>query len=66
MKWIPVTERNPNKTESQKLLLITHEGVVSPAYFIDKNYFEIYEGEPIFEVQAWMPLPSPYEEWHLL
>ena len=70
MRWIPVTERLPNREEYIQCngLFIVSDGNRSYA-----EYFDIYDkkcfGEPVMHgfkadraVTAWMPLPEPYKE----
>lgn len=64
-KWIPVSERLPNRYEYQK-----NDGrfIVTDGNRTYQNFYDIYNGQ--FRstrridkcVIAWMPLPEPYKE----
>lgn len=65
MKWIPCSERLPEKDGSYLVDLGFRMEVI---YFVDGwNTFKDYAGKvhresEIHGVKAWMPLPEPYEE----
>ena len=59
-KWIPVTERLPEDSET---VLITHKGGVSFGWY-NGIYWErgaSTKHRPLQTVIAWMPLPEPWE-----
>lgn len=61
-KWIPVTERLPEKKEI--VLITNNKGHVRcgqyQGVFDDKNYRWWWKHNTLEEVLAWMPLPEPY------
>lgn len=67
MRWIPVSKRKPNEYED---ILVTvgddEHSHVEFAHYLGPGFMEwvtpdTYEGEPIYDVIAWMPLPEPYK-----
>lgn len=61
-RWIPCSERLP---EERKDFLISAGGLLYIAYFEiingEERWTEIIESLDIHDVDAWMPLPDPYE-----
>ena len=58
-KWIPVTERLPEKGS---FALVTDFGEVEEAYYdSDGHWWQVW-GDRLKNVTAWMPLPEPYRE----
>ena len=69
-KWIPVSERMPDRFDNVLLAILSRNGYGEPAYYVTiggmKNgtEFESYTGD-ICEgekVTHWMPLPEPPEK----
>ena len=60
LKWIPVSERLPEKYET----VLTYDGYsVEPGVFYGNSYFYELDNEayPLFGITHWMPLPDPPE-----
>lgn len=59
MKWVPVSERLPEK--GVNVLISMSDNRVEIAYRADANWFNDYGNVwDHSEVEAWMPLPKPY------
>jgi hypothetical protein len=66
-RWIPVTERLPEKKTEVIYSLENH--FVSTGYMTDRNYngeevelhWEDMESGALIYPEAWMPLPEPYK-----
>lgn len=71
-KWIPVSERTPEKEETYACLVTVEEDdiwgepqrVVYPEYvgYDGETWVDASGKEIPFEVIAWMPRPNPYKE----
>ena len=62
-KWIPVSERLPEK--NVEVLATTEWDEVTIAEMYSANNWFIHEGTTNVdtdEITAWMPLPEPYKE----
>lgn len=61
-KWIPCGERLPEKSGEYNVMI---EGATLPTtlYFEEPDN-EWNDGENVYSVVAWMPLPTPPEEYH--
>lgn len=58
-RWIPVTERLPEKHSSA---IVTDFGYVTFAYTNNLDEWMDYDGNRLKNVTAWMPLPEPYRK----
>ena len=66
-RWIPVTERLPEK--NTLVLITTSKGIVVQVMFFGENMnghmvWRSFGGEYVYwdeEVTAWMPLPTPWK-----
>lgn len=68
-KWIPISEKLPEKDEYILLSFSNYSGLVLGRYEEDDGGGAFYEGDsltPLTQydvfVNAWMPLPKPYRE----
>ena len=69
-RWIPVTERFPEKTNHYLVYIeckcdgIFMSAWVQVAWFCEKFYWEHVQGDDVFKetVTHWMPLPEPPKE----
>ena len=67
-RWIPVTERLPEKNDdgSVNVVLVTNGYLQHMAYFANGNWHFAESGEMketmFYAVTHWMPLPEPPEE----
>ena len=62
-KWIPVSERLPKETGTLGGYLVSIGDWVGIAPFVNGKFWDNYLRQTLFEfpVEAWMPLPEPYE-----
>ena len=58
-RWIPVTERLPDKPD---VYLISSEGISVTVAFFAAGKWTTPTYLPIIGIDAWMPLPEPYGE----
>jgi hypothetical protein len=66
MNWIEINEDRSNLPESCVNILITRISqdklYVEEAYFATENEFWDFDGDIIYNVIAWMPLPEPFKK----
>ena len=62
-EWIPVSERLPKETGTLGGYLVSIGDWVGIAPFVNGKFWDNYLRQTLFEfpVEAWMPLPEPYE-----
>lgn len=63
-KWIPVTERLPEKNGLYLVTYVNGEANIDFSFFRMKKWHGLVSGEWTdcwYPVTAWMPLPEPYE-----
>ena len=63
-RWIPVSERLPKETGRLNEYLVSIGDWVGLATFVDGKFWYNYFQKSLFDfpVEAWMPLPEPYNK----
>lgn len=58
MSWVPCSERLPDMYRAYYLVSLADKKEVDIAYFTEYGTWETFRND---EVEAWMPLPEPWE-----